>query len=232
MEARREEVQNLPTLPSKKWDPNSSGSRFTWRPAVVVLAGEVSEADRSAGRTKESVVSDVLGEWVLKKGDLGKPAVIDGGIGRGAEGWAPVLEWLGDAAGSGVIGTMSWKAAKSLSKGAARLIGKIREREADRPRIYVSRGLAVLLAIDAVLAENDSASVAVEAADEPSGFGGRPTHELNYVGLEPWIVLLVDLKAERRWVVAVRPSGQIAATMSFPLEEYEGMFLPIDYPPS
>ncbi len=30
----------------------------------------------------------------------------------------------------------------------------------------------------------------LEAAEEPSAIAGRPTHELNYVGLEPWFVLL------------------------------------------
>jgi hypothetical protein len=62
----------MPRLPFEGLDPSAKGSRFTWRPGLVVLAGEKSEATRATGHTAETSVRDVVGEWILESdADLG-----------------------------------------------------------------------------------------------------------------------------------------------------------------
>ncbi|MGH2753811.1 MAG: hypothetical protein ACRDLB_05200 [Actinomycetota bacterium] len=174
----------------------------------------------------ESGVREVLGSSVFEEDeDIGHPTFVRGSIGRGAEGFAAVLEWVGTAAGAGLLGGMSWDAFKGLIKGAKRLMRKIREKGDDR--VFVSRGLAVLLAAGAVLEEYPKAALSVEAADEPSSLAGYPTPELNYVAIEPWIVTLVDFGEGLRHIVVVRPTGAIAGKLKVPLEEYEEIYLPI-----
>jgi hypothetical protein len=141
-----------------------------------------------------------------------------------------VLEWAGAAAGAGVIGALSWEATKAMARGTARIIGRFRNRP--EAKAYVSRGFATLIALDAVLRRNESAILAVEAADEPSAFGEVPTPELNYVGIEPWVVLLVDFAAKRRWIVVVRPTAQVIGMLEVPLEEYEEMYSRVERPRS
>lgn len=216
----RKKSRVMPRLPFEGLDPDAKGSRFTWRPGFVVLTGEASEEARAAGRTAETSVRDVIGEWILEPdAHLGEPKILDGAIGRGAEGWAPVLEWAGAAAGAGVIGALSWEATKAMARSAAKIIRRIRD--GSGAPTYISRGFAVLIAMDEVLQRDKEAVLAVEAADEPSAFGELQTPELNYVGIEPWIVLLVDFEAKRRWVVVVRPTGGVHGVLEVALEAYE-----------
>jgi hypothetical protein len=115
----------------KRKDLASSGV-----PGLVVLAGEVSEAAHASGHTAETSVREVIGDWILEpNADLGEPSVVDGAIGRGAEGWAPMLEWAGTAAGSGIIGALSWEATKAMARGAARILTRIRERAENKTYI-------------------------------------------------------------------------------------------------
>lgn len=215
----------MPIVPFEGMDPDEPGSRFTWRPALMVRRavdpGALS-SDEQGERGARSVVGDeVFGE----DPDLGTPSLIRGSFGRGAEGFAEVLEWVGTAAGAGVVGGASWAATAALARAAKRIMSKISNK--GEGLVYVSRGLAVLLAVDDVLRENPGARVVVEAADEPSAFAGYQTPELNYVAIEPWLVTLVDFDAKTRHVVVVRPTGAIAGRLSVPLEEYEEFYLPI-----
>jgi hypothetical protein len=67
----------------------------------------------------------------------------------------------------------------------------------------------------------------LEAVEEPSAITGRRSPEANYVGIEPWIVLLVDVGAQARYVVAVASDGQILASMRLPFQKLEGYYYPV-----
>lgn len=222
----------MPVLPFEGMDPDSPGSRFTWRPAIAVQVGEQSERDRVQGRTALSSIQNNVGEWALEPDpELGQTQVLDGGVGRGAEGWAPVLEWIGLAAGAGIMGGLSWEASKAAARAAGRILSRVRKREANQPKIYVSRGFAALLALDAIVAREPSAVLAIETADEPSAFATHPTPELNYVGIEPWIILIVDFHTNHRWIVVVEPTGSVAGMLDIPLGELESMYSRVEPPP-
>jgi len=213
------------------WDPESPGSRFTGRVAIAVLSRlqganrlDVGEDSGDAA----DVINEALGADASESDDaLGNPVAVDGADGRGASVWAPVAEWTLNALGQGVIGTAAWLA---LVKGAARLrsiVGSLRDGEV---RFNVSRGAAALLAIDHVRdAMGDSDELAVEAVDEPSGLRGDQPSELNYVGIEPWIVVLVDRDATRRYIVVVSPTGSILGAMRLSVGDIERYYWP--FPP-
>lgn len=215
----------MPIVPFEEWDLDAPGSRFTWRPAVVFLVGETPQEQQISA---EDAIRRTVDDRVLEEDVLGEPRFVDGGIGRGAEGWAPVLEWVGLSAGAGVIGGLSWLAVKKAAQAASATIRRLRSDKDEEVRVQVSRGLAVLLAIDEVLERESTAELVVEAADEPSGLAGNPISEINYVGLEPWIILLVDLKAKKRWIVVVRPNGDAAGVLEMALEDFEDMFLQLE----
>lgn len=218
----------MPNVPFEGMDPDEPGSRFTWRVAVMVRNAVDPERPSSDQDIKRGV-RGALGDAVFDEDeDLGKPSLIRGGFGRGAEGFAAILEWVGTAAGAGVVGGMSWAAFSGLVRGARRLMARIRDKGEDR--IYVSRGLAVLLAADAVLRDHPEAKLATEAADEPSALAGYQTPELNYVAIEPWLVTLVDFDAGTRYIVVVRPTGIIAGVLDAPIEEYEHFYTRIPRP--
>jgi hypothetical protein len=215
----------MPVLP-EEWDPESKGSRFTTRPALVVIVGEVPEGELPSeppGAAAARVIEDRLGDWILgDQGDLGTPRVVDGSIGRGADAWAPVLEWVFQPAIAGVVGAAAWEATKAASRGARRIIDRLK-REGGH-RIYVSRGMAALLAVQDVLDSYPDARLAIEAVEEPSSIAGHSSMELNYVGIEPWIVLLVDPHEEKRYVVAVASNGKVKASMELEYEEFESFY--------
>jgi hypothetical protein len=93
----------------------------------------------------------------------------------------------------------------------ARIIGRVNEArqgtisraKGDHSRVFISRGMAALIAIQDVLDNNPQARLALEAVEEPSSIAGHPSPEWNYVGVEPWIVFLVDPYQERHYVIAV-----------------------------
>lgn len=218
----------MPKLPFEGMDPDEHGSRFTWRVAVMVR-NAVDPGGPSSDQEMERGVRDALGDAALDEDeDLGSPSLIRGSFGRGGEGFAAVVEWVGTAAGAGVVGGLSWAAFNSLVRGARRLMSRTHDRGEDR--IYVSRGLAVLLAADAVLHNHPGAKLAIEVADEPSALAGYQTPELNYVAIEPWLVTIVDFDAGVRYIVIVRPTGIIAGMLEISLDEYEHMYLPIPRP--
>lgn len=214
----------MPILPEagKDWDLESDESRFTSQPAVVLLVGEVPERELGTA-SAETVVKQRLDatEVLLADEDLGTPAVIDGSIGRGAEGWAPVLQWVAEVMATGIVGAIAYDAVKLAARGTKRVFNRLKK---SKTRFYVSRGFAALLAVEAVVAKYPGAVLSIEAAEEPSAIAGYPTHELNYVGIEPWIVFLIDFEARKRFIVIVRPTGDVIGITEFELEEYEDMY--------
>ena len=50
---------------------------------------------------------------------------------------------------------------------------------------------------------------------------------MNYVGIEPWIVFLVDVRAQVRYVVAVSSDGQIMGSVRMPFQKLEAYYYPL-----
>lgn len=220
----------MPILPEagEGWDIESEGSRFTSQPAVVLLLGEVPERELGKASAKSIVEERLKAGDVLDADEhLGVPKVVDGGIGRGAEGWAPVLQWIVDVAGTGIVGAIAYDTLKLAASGTKRVFKRLKKSDS---RFYVSRGFAALLAVDAVVAKHPGAILSIEAAEEPSAIAGYPTSELNYVGLEPWIVFLIDFEARKRFIVVVRPTGDVVGISEFGLEDYEDMYSRVPRP--
>ncbi len=67
----------------------------------------------------------------------------------------------------------------------------------------------------------------LEAVEEPSSIAGRESPEMNYVGIEPWIVFLVDVRAQVRYVVAVSSDGQIMGSVRMPFQKLEAYYYPL-----
>lgn len=205
------------------WDLEGPGSRFTLNAGVVFLVGEYPEAERDH-RAPTDVAADVIrdrvGEWIFDKNPgLGRGQAVSSGVGRGAEGWAPVIEWLVQP----IVGALAWETVRRGAKGAKQIIDKLRQKP--QPRFEVSRGMAGLLSIEDVLERHpDIGPLEMEAVEEPSSIAGLPVQELSYVGLEPWLVLLVDRAKTRRFLVAVNPDGQIAGRMDLNMNEFEKLY--------
>lgn len=195
-------------------DCEGPSSRFNRRPAVAVLVGEPAVSGGSAA----SAIVQALGAWALEEDALlGRPRAIDGTVGRGAAGWVPVLEWLGDAAGQALVDL-------ALAAAAARLIARLRRagEGSRRAPIYVSRGMAAALAADHIARQHAGDNrLEIEAVEEPSAIAGRPVSELSYVGAEPWLVLARSRGGRARFYVVVAPDGSIVGVLRTPLLEWE-----------
>lgn len=193
-------------------------------PALAVGLGpewtEQSEGERNFART---ALAAELGEtWLEGDPDLGKVNVLDGGQGRGAAGWIPVLEWLGLNAAGGLVGLGAGQAARA---GIRRIRKKIQEAKASGHRPLVSRGLAAALAMEYVFETTDETQVLhVEFAQEPSVLGGRAPTETSYTGLEPWVISLVNGSRRIRYVLAVTADGDVQGCITIPAGEFEPMF--------
>jgi hypothetical protein len=202
-------------------DPESGSGRFAARPAIAIGTGEHDETTSA-----DKVIRDEVGEWILEEApELGTAEPIGGSIGRGAEGWIAVVQWVGDALANNVFDI-------AVGYALARVMARLRKWKASREaegkhgNFYVSRGAAAALAGAAVAEEFDEAGpLEVEAVEEPSSIAGWTVSELSYVGLEPWIVLLRNMNAEVRYVVVVLPDGSIAGQLRIPFLEFEAMFL-------
>jgi hypothetical protein len=88
--------------------------------------------------------------------------------------------------------------------------------------------MAVLLAIAHVEGTGESGPLQVETADETTTIAGREPSESNYVGYEPWIVMLVSRST--RYIVVVTPNGEIAGSLAIPMSEAEVHYLPFEWP--
>jgi hypothetical protein len=92
----------------------------------------------------------------------------------------------------------------------------------------VSRGGAAYLAV-AEVAERfgEKGPLEVEAVEEPSSIAGSEISELSYVGLEPWVVLLLNRKDHKRYFVVIQSrGGDVLGSIETEMDEYEEMFLP------
>jgi hypothetical protein len=189
------------------------------RPAVAVIGGGekfMAAAESGEQDVARRAIQEFVGEWVLEEDEgLGRGEPVDGSAGRGAEGWVAVIEW----AASAVVAGATWDGLKLAARRAKETVDRIRASEPARP--LISRGMALLLAVQYVVETDDEqGGLEVEAIEEPSMLGGRPAIELSYVGVEPWLVSLVNRDRTWRYVVAVNPDGTIAALL--PLEMSEG----------
>lgn len=196
----------MPIVPDE-WDAEGPESRFALRLAVGFRTGE-----EGYERGAAAVVEERVGHWILdEQPGLGIGTAEHGSVGRGASMWMPVVMWLTSVAVMGVIGNAAWAGAAALWR---RLTAE------GRTPFYVSRGMAAALAAEHVAREfEDVGPFLLEAADEPSGLGGRPAHELAYVGTEPWIVVLRGAENANRYTVVVEADGRVSGALQTPIEE-------------
>jgi hypothetical protein len=206
----------LPTAPDD-WDLDVPGSRFTLLPAIGLSAGGDPEA-KFGHFDARTVVEAVAGGWILEEQPgLGVGQPEEGSWGRGASAWMPVVIWAASAVGAGVIGNAAWAAAANVIR---------RLREQTEATFYVSRGMAATLAADHVAREfGDAGPFTLEAADEPSSFGGHELTETSYFGSEPWIVLLRGAGDENRYTVVVEPDGAVSGVLRTPIAEWQRGYL-------
>lgn len=213
------------------WDPESPGSRFTLRPALALPVPESEWPELSTEEAWRTVIEREVGSWLLEQeaDEAGRPVVVAGEIGRGASGMIAVVEWLVESVADGVVDVLVaaavlevYRQARHRGKG----MGEAAEVTLPEPRrVLVSRGLAVLLASAAVRETfEEDGRLRFELAQEPSLLAGQPFQEWNYVGLEPWIVLLRNQETLTRYVTVVGPDGEILGTLRTPMGEWEILY--------
>jgi hypothetical protein len=209
------------------FDPEASAGRFNRRLAVAVL---VPEYDWPPYGSHEDAIGEAVrqraGAWLLEEDQtLGRPKAVNGSIGRGAEGWIPIVEWGASAIGEGAIDLLIAAAAAEIIRRLRRRPEGQREEASKAPAFFISRGMAAAVAADAVAREFGSdGALEVEAVEEPSSIAGIPISEISYVGFEPWIVLLRHIGRRSRYVVVVEPAGGISGLIESPLSEWEVLF--------
>jgi hypothetical protein len=100
----------------------------------------------------------------------------------------------------------------------------LRDRDVER---LVDRAYAGLLAIHHLIDTGaEDGIVGIEAIEEPSSLGGgRKLTEINYVGADPWIVVLLNEDRTRRHVVAVASDGSILGAIGWPTDRTERAYL-------
>lgn len=217
--------------PTPSGDPDRSGSRFTSQVAIAASAMR-SHGDRweSAYPKTAAITADALrahlGTDAFDPDEAGQvPAAVDGSVGRGAASWIPVLEWTVTVAIGGVIGNAAWDGLKAAGRRAAKLLAQARD---DGEQVFVSRGLAAILAASHILETTDETGILdTESVVEPSAMLDRPVTELSYGGFEPWLVLLLNEKRDTRYLVAVAADGQIEGAIRIPMTDYEQLIPPL-----
>jgi hypothetical protein len=197
-----------------------SGSRFNNHVALAIKPHSVGLAtDGERGDAREVVrraLTDVSDE---ETSALGEAKAVDGSVGRGAEGWIAVLEFALEFTAEGLIVNAMWDGVKVGARQLRNLLKKLRGRKVD---VMVSRGAAQLIAIGYVLDHGEETGILdVESVSDPKAMAGQMPTELSYVGIEPWLVSLVNETRTYRFIVAVSPSGEAIASMRFPLDEWE-----------
>lgn len=215
----------MPSVPDGfDWDLTEPGSRFSPRPAFAIGAPEEEwPTGGDAQRGAEDLIRRRIGNWAFaEQEELGIAQAVEGSVGRGAAGWAAVLEFVGLHAAGGVISVAAGMAFKHFFQRVRGALGGT-----ERPHVNVSRGAAAYLAVGEVAERfGQGDPVEIEAVEEPSSIAGQDVSELSYVGLEPWVVLLRDRARLVRYVVVVAATGDILGSMKTPMDEWEHMYLP------
>jgi hypothetical protein len=215
-------MPDLPELPEWDWDLDDPGSRFTRAPAIAIGMKEGDWPPAEWDHAAIDAIRDKIGDWILEEQpELGRPEPVPGSRGRGAAGLAAVIEWVALNAAGGVIPVAAGMAFRQVVRRANEAV------RGRRPGVEISRGGAAYVAV-AEVAERfrEEEGLEVEAVEEPSSIAGREVSELSYVGIEPWVVLLRNQKAKRRYVVVVAPDGENLGALQTPMGDFEEMFLP------
>ena len=206
---------------------DSSGSGFFSQPGFAVLCGEggsdPSGYDGDSGDAMARVAS-ALGDELRNDNQLGRPFVRDASYGRGAAGWTAVVEWTLEAAAQGVVGLI---ATAPIVAAARRYVALKRHMAQRGATVLINRAGAALVAAEDVARDAPSDSkLWLESAEEMSAAAGRPLTELSYVGADPWLVFVVDLDRNLRYVRIVSPSGDIVGRTTTSPNELERLYLP------
>jgi hypothetical protein len=109
----------MPSVPEGfDWDLEAPGSRFTLRPALGFPTPEDQWLSDGASDTEwKDLVERRYGAWLFEDDpQLGSPTLVQGGIGRGAEGIMPVVEWLLEPVVRGIVSSAAAAAAKRVWK--------------------------------------------------------------------------------------------------------------------
>jgi hypothetical protein len=200
-------------------DVGRSGSRFSDQVALAIQSRSVGiNTDGEGGDAEEIVCRALDGVPNEDISALGKQKAVDGSSGRGAEGWIAVLEFALSTGATGIIGGAAWEGLKAAGRQLRGLLDRLRKQDM---QVMVSKGAAALVAIQHVLDQGEDGILDVESVSDPLAMAGRELTELSYVGVEPWLVSLVNEKRTHRFIVAVAPNGEVLGSMRFPLSEYE-----------
>jgi hypothetical protein len=197
-----------------------SGSRFNNHVALAIKPCSVGITTDGEGGDSEEVVRRALTDVSDEETSaLGEARAVDGSVGRGAEGWIAVLEFALELTAEGLLANALWDGVKVGARQLRDLLTKLRDRKVE---VMVSRGAAQLIAIQHVLDQGQETGILdVESVSDPKAMAGQTPTELSYVGVEPWLVSLINETRTYRFIVAVSPSGDAMASMRFPLDEWE-----------
>jgi hypothetical protein len=150
--------------------------------------------------------------------------VTGGAVGRGASAWTPIVQWVFTVGIPAILTSAAWEAMKAAGSAAARMVARLRERDAE---------FLCLAAMPACWPSSicsprtwRTASWTSEAIQEPSSLSGGRLTEVNYVGADPWIVLLLNEDRTRRYVVAVAADGSILGSFGWGVTPIERAYLP------
>ena len=208
-------------------DLESPGSRYATRPGMAILSrsGARDRYDPERGDTGDAsdVIQDAFGSTAPGRDALGEPSIIQGAVGRGASAWTPVIEWTVNVGIPALWPAAAWEAIRFAAKQARDLVSDLRNREAE---FLVNRAYAALLATEYLLDESaEDGIIDVLAVEEPSSLGGRSLIEINYVGADPWIVLLLNEARTSSYIVAVSPEGSILGAIKLPVTDAQRPYL-------
>lgn len=181
------------------------------------VVSTVAVGDRDVVGREKARVCEVFGDEVVQDTEhIGAPAIHRGSVGRGGEVSTVLLEWVVEPAGKGVVSLVAAEAFK-------RLMRRLREVGA-RPGPLISAGMAGALAVAEI--GDVGHHLVLEGVFEPAEFRESAPTELNYVGIEPWIVVLAVPGARCRNLVVVGPEGEIVNVTRIPMSETEVHYFP------
>lgn len=196
-------------------------SRFTCRPAIAItVAGRMEELRTTADAV--DLIHDVTKGDVLRRQALHSYTVHLGRSGRGSHMPVPVVVWDVEVPVARVRESSASPFDPELADAAASVVARLSTFDVT---IDVSRGMAALLASAYVTKEIDRGAIGViEAVEEPSAIRGIATPELHYVGIEPWVVLIVNDRKRLRYISVVNSDGSITGALVSSMGEWEALF--------